>query len=157
LSKIKVGGIIHHPNLICISLSGFSNQAAPFAVVLDALGTADINVQFIVKSTYKGTGEQLVFCLDRDDQKKTLAILHKIQNTHAIKILDIDPEVSGIGIYGPDFRLKSGLAGLLLGALDKAGIDVLAISASLSTFIVIISSNQLESALSTLHQVFELP
>jgi aspartate kinase len=157
LSKIIIGGIIHHPDLICISLSGFSNQAAPFAIVLDALGNADINVQFIVKSTYKGTGDQLVFCLDRDDQKKTLAILHKIQNTHDIKILDINPEVSGIGIYGPDFRLKSGLAGQLLGALDAAGIDVHAISASLSTFFVIISSTQVESALSAIHQVFDLP
>ena len=59
VSKIKLGGIIHHPNLICISLSGFSDQAPPFAVVLDALGNANINVQFIVKSTHKGSGDQL--------------------------------------------------------------------------------------------------
>jgi aspartate kinase len=157
LSKIKIGGIIHHPNLICISLSSLSNQAAPFAVVLDALGEADVNVQFIVKSTYKGAGDQLVFCLDRDDQEKTLAILHKIQNIHDIKIQHIDPQVSGIGIYGPDFRLKSGLAGLLLRALDTAGIDVQAISASVSTFFVIISSTQVDPALSAIHQVFELP
>jgi len=157
LSKIKIGGIIHHPHLICISLSGISDQAPPFAVVLDALGNANINVQFIVKSTHKGSGNQLVLCFDRDDQEKSLEIIHRIQNTHNINLLDINPEVSGIGIYGPDFRLKSGLAGRFLGALDAAGIDVHAISASLSTFFVIISSTQVESALSAIHQVFELP
>jgi aspartate kinase len=157
VSKIKIGGIIHHPNLICISLSGISNQAPPFAVVLDALGNANINVQFIVKSTCKGCGDQLVFCLDRDDQEKTLDIIHRIQNTHNINILIIEPEVSGIGIYGPDFRLKSGLAGMLLGALDAAEINVQAVSASLSTISIIISSTQVDRALSAIHQVFELP
>jgi aspartate kinase len=157
LSKIKVGGIIHHPNLTCYSLSGFSNQVAPFAVLLDALGKADINIQFIVKCTYKGHGDQLVFCLDREDQDKTLAIIQEIQDAHDIEILAIDPEVSGIGIYGPDFRLKSGLAGQLLHALNSAGIDTQAVSASVSTIFVIVTSSQDRAALSAIHQVFELP
>lgn len=157
MSKIKIGGIIHNSNLFCISLSGASKPTTTTAVLLDALGEANINVQFIVQGSHKEYGGMLVFCVDGVDQAGAMHIVHSVQSTHKFHILDIDPDVTSIGIYGPDFRIKSGLASALLGTLDTAGVDVQAISTSISTFSVIVPSVQAYLALSAIDQVFELP
>lgn len=99
----------------------------------------------------------LVFCVDRVDQAGTMDIVHTIQSTYEFHILDIDPQVTSIGIYGPDFRIQPRLASAFLGALDTAGVDVQAISTSISTFSVIVPSVQADLALSAIDQVFELP
>jgi aspartokinase len=156
LSKIKIGGIVRNSNLFCISLSG-SCRPTTAAVLLDALGDAGINVQFIVQGTDKDNGDLLIFCVDGLHQAETLAVVHAVQATHKFHILDISPDVTNIGIYGPDFRLRSGLASTLLGAFNHAGIHVRSISTSMSTFSVIIPSDQTELALSAIDQVFELP
>jgi aspartokinase len=157
LSKIKIGGIVRFSNLFCISLAGASKPTTTSAVLLNALAEANINVQFIVQGSHRENSGMLVFCVDRVDQAGTMDIVHTIQSTHEFHILDIDPQVTSIGIYGPDFRIQPGLASAFLGALDTAGVDVQAISTSISTFSVIVPSVQADLALSAIDQVFELP
>lgn len=157
MSKIKLGGIIQHTNLVRISLTNTPNQVSGFARLLAALGEANVNVHFIVQLLKPDQVELLSICIDQDEQRRTLQIIEAIGESHPLHIDSIDPDVTSIGIYGPDFRLRPGLAGALLETLHNASIPVQAISTSLSTFSVIIPSKQVDKAFSAIHQVFELP
>ena len=157
MSKIKLGGIIQHTNLVRINLTCPSNQANGYGRLLAALGEANINVQFLVQILEPNNIELLLLCIDKDAQPRTLQIIDSLQDSHNLQIDSIDPDVTTIGIYGPDFRLRPGLAGALLEVLHTTSIPVQAISTSLSTFSVIIPSQQVEQAFSAIHQVFELP
>lgn len=155
--KIKIGGIIQHSPLTRIRLAGRASSTSLPAEVLEALGKASINIEFIVQYVGADNDHALVLCVDQDDQEKALEILKQVQADLKIKPLEFDPNVSSIGIYGPDFRIRAGLAGSFLRALDSAGIAVQAISTSTSTFTVLIPSSQLSQAVATIHQHFELP
>ena len=157
MAKIKIGGIVQHSDLVRISLTCPSNQANEYGRLLVALGEAKINVQFMVQVLKPGDVEYLIICIDREENRRAQEIIHSLRSNHDLQIDSIDPEVTTIGIYGPDFRLQPGLAGALLDALHAAQIPVQAISTSLSTFSIIIPSQKAEEAKLAIHQRFELP
>jgi aspartate kinase len=157
LSKIKIGGIIQKSPLTRFQLWGGMSATCLPAELLEALGKANINVEFIVQCAGQDHTNSLVVCVDQDDQDKTLNILNQVQSDLKIDAMEIDPNVTSIGIYGPDFRIKAGLAGSFLRALDSAGISIQAISTSLSTFTVLIPASQINKAVATIQEVFELP
>jgi aspartate kinase len=157
LSKIKIGGIIQNSRLARIRLTGHKDSTYLAAELLEALGKANINVEFIVQSANLDHVHSLVVCVDQDDQKQALDILNYLNPAREIDALDIDPEVTSIGIYGPDFRVKAGLAASVLKSLHARGISLQAISTSLSTFTVLIPSSQTHQALAAIHENFELP
>jgi aspartate kinase len=68
-----------------------------------------------------------------------------------------NPEVAIVSIFGPDFRERPGIAGTMFDALAGQGINILAISTSISTVSCVIGSDDLEMALISLRQTFDLP
>ena len=157
MSKIKIGGIVRHLGLTLIRFTSGSSQTNTLADLLAKLGNADINVQFIVQSAYPAGNHLVVFCVAQNDQDPTLACIASLQSQNHFDSLHVEPGVCSLGIYGPDFRVRPRLAGALMGALDASGIPVHAISTSISTFTVVISSDLLEVAQTAIAQVFELP
>ena len=157
MSKIKIGGIIQNSRLMRIRLVGHADSACLSAELLEALGKANINVEFIVQCAHPNNAYSLVLCVDQDDRNEALDVLNQVQTVMEIEAVDIDPDVTSLGIYGPDFRIKAGLAGTFLKALDAGGIGVQAISTSLSTFTVLIPTSQVNQAVATIDEFFELP
>jgi aspartokinase len=157
LSKIKIGGIVRNSNLACLTLFSASKPVSAYAAFLDALGEAQINVQFIVQGTHKENGNLLIICVDQHDQENALRIIRSIQVARKLHIHSFEADVTCIGVYGPDFRVRPGLAGALMRTLDDAGVEVRSTSTSLSTFSFVVPSSHAEQAMSAIHQVFELP
>ena len=163
MSKIKIGGIIQNTNLVRISLTCFaSNPVAQsnsmaYATLLESLGKAQISVDFIVQGSYQDQDELLVLCVSKEDWGNTQRIIHNFQVEHEIKNITVDQNVASIGIYGPDFRIKPGLAGALIKTMHAAGVTIQSISTSLSTFTMIIPADQSDRALAAIHHAFELP
>lgn len=163
MSKTKIGGIIQNTDLVRISLTGIVDAApaqgapATYAVLLESLGNAQVNVDFIVHGSDPDGNEWLIFCVGKDDWEKTRRILEDFRANHTVRQMSVDQNIASIGIYGPDFRIKPGLAGALMKAIHSAGITILAISTSLSTFTMLIPVEQVERAIAAIQQGFELP
>jgi aspartate kinase len=66
-------------------------------------------------------------------------------------------EAAIVSIFGPDFRERPGIAGTMFEALATQGINILAISTSISTVSCVIESDSLETALNALRKTFDLP
>ena len=151
-----IGGIAHSPGLVLISLINHSGDTEVAVRLLEELGWAEINIQFIVQCSNQ-KGKQVVFCVDEDDFARTNHLIQSFAERQLIDILEINHSVTCLGIYGPDFRLRSGLAGAFLRTLHSANLTIQAISTSISTFSVVIPSNQASQALAAIHARFQIP
>ena len=67
------------------------------------------------------------------------------------------PQVARIAIFGPDFRERPGIAGIMFSALAAEGINILAISTSISTVSCIVDLDRAQDAERVLRSTFILP
>jgi aspartate kinase len=125
--------------------------------ILGTLGNEGINIQFIVHSAgLKGRGN-IVFCVDRKDLESTLQILARIQPEGSYEKVTHHAPVGIISIFGPHFREKPAIAGTMFAALGDRGINILAISTSISTLSCVIDEGILPDAVKAICDAFELP
>lgn len=155
--KIKVGGVIQNDQLASISVLAVKDRPGIAAAVLDALGQHGLNVQFVVQVIDHEAHDQMVVCVDRGDLSASLTAIEALRADLQPAAVVPRPEVASIAIFGPDFRERPGIAGRMFRALAEKGINILAISTSISTVNCIIDSTNLKEAHTALCDCFDVP
>jgi aspartate kinase len=157
MEKIRIGGIMQNAHLALLSVTAVPDRPGIAAAILSGLGDRKVNVQFIVQCIDQSQRDQVALCVDRDDIGTALEIVNQIApEIEAGKVIS-QPEAAIVSIFGPDFRERPGIAGAMFKALADNGINILAISTSISTVSCVIKSDDLESALNALRATFDLP
>ena len=157
MSKVKIGGFLHHEHLARVSVMGVPGRLDTAAVVLNTFGQAGINVQFIVQCPDQHGDDHVVLCVDQDELGRALEWVCRIEAELCASAVSSDADVATLGIFGPDFRVRPGIAGTFFTALTSAGIRLQAISTSISTVTVVIAADRLADAVAAIQQTFELP
>ncbi len=157
MNKIKIGGIIQNKNLAQIAVLNLANQPEVAGQVFSLLGREGINVQFIVQAMDVAERSNLVFCIDLKDLEKTVDILRKKPYGGESQQIVPSYPVAIVSIFGPHFREKPAIAGRMFSVLSNAGINILAISTSISTLSCVIPESFLSVAVQALSEAFELP
>ncbi|NLE76086.1 MAG: ACT domain-containing protein [Chloroflexi bacterium] len=155
--KIRIGGIIKNDHLAKIGVMSIPDQPGIAGVVLRALGQQHINVQFIVQCIDLNNEDHIIFCVDRDDLDAALAIVERLLSEVQAERVIHNRHVALISIFGPDFRERPNIAGTFFSALAAKGINILAISTSISTLSCIIDAHCLDDAVAAVTEAFELP
>jgi len=155
--KIKVGGIIQNDQLASLSVLAVKDRPGIAAAVLDALGQRNLNVQFVVQVIDHQDQDQMVLCVDRNDLAPSLAALEGLKPELQPAAVTAKPDVASIAIFGPDFRDRPGIASQMFRALARRGINILAISTSISTINCIVDLANLKEALAAIRDNFDLP
>jgi aspartate kinase len=157
MDKIRIGGIMQNAHVSLLNVTALPDRPGIAAAILGGLGQQGINVQFIVQCIDQSERDQVALCVDRDD----LAVAHKVLNrvVPGFESGQVIPhsEAAIVSIFGPDFRERPGIAGTMFEALATQGINILAISTSISTVSCVIESDSLETALNALRKTFDLP
>jgi aspartate kinase len=157
MEKIRIGGIMQNGHLSLLNVTAVPDRPGIAAAILGGLGDQNINVQFIVQCIDQHERDQVALCVDRDDLPAATELLHKvIPNLEAGEVV-AHPESAIVSIFGPDFRERPGIAGTMFEALADSGINILAISTSISTVSCVIKAEQLELGLNALRDTFDLP
>ena len=157
MGKIRIGGIMQNAHLSLLNVTAVPDRPGIAASILGELGTRGINVQFIVQCIDQNHQDQVSLCIDRDDLPMALdAVSSVAPNLQAGQVIPF-PEVAIVSIFGPDFRERPGIAGTMFEALAAEGINIMAISTSISTVSCVIESDLLEPALNSLRRTFDLP
>ncbi len=155
--KIKVGGVIQNDQLASVSVLAVKDRPGIAAAVLDALGERGLNVQFVVQVIDHEQHDQMVLCVDRGDLPNALAAVEALRPEMQPAALEPRPEVASIAIFGPDFRERPGIAGRMFRTLAARGINILAISTSISTVNCIIALSDLKEAYAAICEQFDVP
>lgn len=155
--KIKVGGVIQNDQLASISVLAVKDRPGIAAAVLDALGQHGLNVQFVVQVIDHQDHDQMVLCVDRADLAGSLDAIEALRPDLQPAAVVSRPEVASVAVFGPDFRERPGIAGRMFRALAERGINILAISTSISTVNCIIDLINLKEAYAALSDTFDVP
>ena len=155
--KIKIGGIIQKRNLAKIGVMSIPDRPGVAGAIFNALGERGINVSFIVHNIDLNNLDNLVICVTPEDLTAALEVLHTIKETVGAQEIVHDQEVGIISIFGPHFGERPGIAGIMFSALASAGINILAISTSISTASCLIDVYDMDEAVEVLQETFELP
>jgi len=157
MKKVKIGGVIRNSNLAKVGVMGIPDRPGVAGTILSALGREGINVEFIVQCIDLNSHDHVVFCIAQDDMETALSILEQIKLRLGAKEVIHDPEVGIVSIFGPDFRERPGIAGAMFNALGSAGINILAISTSISTVSCVIDARRVSEAVRVIEQTFDMP
>jgi aspartokinase len=157
MAKTRIGGIMKNDHLSKIGVMSIPDRPGVIAQVLKILGSERINTQFIVQCIDLTQKDHIIFCVDRDDLDRTLAIVEDvIGDVGAEQVIHV-PNVALLSIFGPDFRERPNIAGVFFTALAAQDINILAVSTSISTLSCLIDGDRLDDAVATICEAFELP
>jgi aspartokinase len=157
MGKVKIGGIIQSKQLAEVAVTSVPDRPGSAGEIFAALGKVGINVQFIVESVDQDGRGNTVFCIDGKDLKATMSVLNQLQPLADLERVTQHSPVGIISIFGPHFREKPSIAGTMFTALGDAGINILAISTSISTLSCVIEEALLPQAVQAISEAFELP
>ena len=157
MGKIKIGGIIQSKELVQVGVMSIPSQPGLEGKIFRALGKEGINIQFIVQTVDVHGRGNATFCINQGDLQETLKVLNRVQPFVGSEKVVYHSPVAIISIFGPHFREKPSIAGTMFSALGDAGINILAISTSISTLSCVIEQKLLSQAVQVISEAFEPP
>jgi aspartokinase len=153
---MKIGGLVEQRNLALYSITSLKDQPGAAAAVLKLFVKEKVNLEYITEAMSNENIAMIAFCVNQDVTKRVDKILKNEveKNSHSIKKQEY---VAVIGVYGPHFREKPGIAAQFANILGEAKINILGISSSISTISCILDVRDFENAKKALLDFFELP
>lgn len=153
---MKIGGLVEQGNLVMYTITSLADQPGVAGNILNLLAKAQINLEFITEISYRDNSAVMSFCINADYMDATDKLIQENIEVKSLKISKIE-FVSILGVYGPHFREKPGVAATFCSILGEAGINILGIASSISTISCIIDVRDFEKAKKLLLSQFELP
>lgn len=155
--KFKIGGIIQKRDLAKIGIMSIPDRPGVAGMIFSALGSRGINCPFIVHNIDLNDLDNIVLCVRQDCLPAALEVLESAQETVGAKEVVYDREVGVVSVFGPHFGERAGVSGVMFSALASAGINILAISTSISSLSCLIDASDMDEAIQALQVAFEQP
>jgi aspartate kinase len=155
--KLKAGGIIRNEHLVKIGVMSAPDRCGLASEVLQALANRGINTQFIVQLTDLANNSHIVLCVSEGEAETALTALEPVRGTVHPEQIVHQENVALVSVFGPDFRERPAIAASVFSAMAGAGINIMAISTSISTVSCLIDGSRVEDAIVALRQCFDLP
>lgn len=140
-----------------LRIHGIAGKVDAGAVLLSELGTKKINLQFVVQLIDQNGHDQLTLAVDQSDAKPAFDLLAKLQHQIQAISISLKLHIASFGIFGPDFRIRPGIAGAFLKCLNEKNIPIYAVSTSVSTCSALIPEKEASKAQAALEAYFLLP
>jgi aspartate kinase len=156
-AKIKVGGILQSRDLCLVGVMSAPDRPGLAAGIFQALGAERLNAQFIVQNIDLNQDAHVQFCVTAEDCERVLACVQPVALSLGARKVTLVRPVALVSVFGPDFRERPGIAAAAFGALAQAGINILAVSTSISTIACVIDDGCFDQAVKALDSVFALP
>ena len=126
-------------------------------LVLGALGDRNINIEFLVQSFDLDGFSNFTLCIDRKDLESAIGRLEAIKPSLEAKVISYNPNVAVISVFGPHFRERPKISGIMFSALASVGVNSIAISTSISSVSCVVDAGDAEAAVDALNGAFEVP
>jgi len=153
MERLKIYDILYNENLCQVKLT-IKNKS--FLVSLfEKLGKMDIKAKFFAFQQDINELLQITFCIEKSELKTAQKILTEMPLDE--KEIQVDPKIGMVAIYGPHFAEKPGIIDMMHTAVSSRGINILAISTTVSTSFFILHSSDVPRAVNCLNEMFEVP
>jgi aspartate kinase len=156
-SKPQIGGLIQRDRLAMIGIMDIPSRPGVSGRLFSALSDQGINVEFIVHLIDMEEKDHIVLCVDCDVMDQTLVLVEGLREELGGEAITTNPDVALVRLFGFDLREHRGIASHMFQTLGDCGINIRAISTSLSTISCLIESQRLNEAVQALRNAFTLP
>lgn len=157
MSKVAIGGMLETRGLVLVKILGVRRGPGVAGSALSVLGKHGINVLCVVSSADAGGRENLTIAVEKDDLDQALGLLQAVAESIEADRIECVKGVALLSVYGPHFSERPAIAGLMFEAMAEAGIDIHAISTSVSTVSCIVDEEAMEGARTQVGQTFLVP
>lgn len=156
-NKVRIGGVMYSDGLTLISTLAMPSKPGTAGKIMSAMGDNDFNIEFIAQAVGLAGKDHIIFCVEETIADKVVALLNGLKTEIGAERIVRQDKVGLVFAFGPDFRYSSGIAGLVFETLGQAGINIIAISSSVSTISCVIEADRLEDAVAALERIFVTP
>jgi aspartokinase len=154
---VRIGGIIHKRDLAKIGVMSIPDRPGVSGAIFGALGARGVNCPFIVHTIDLNDLDNIVLCVAQGQLALALDVLEDVREEVGEMDVVYDREVGIVSIFGPHFGDRPGIAGTMFSALASAGINILAISTSISSLSCVLDAGDMDDAIRVLKEAFESP
>ena len=154
---MKIGGLVENIDLTMYRITSIEDRPGAAGEILKLFAKENVRLQYITESSAPEDTAVMTLCVNVKEAKSIDHIFDRNNEVNKHIKITIVQDVSIIGIYGPHFREKPVLPAKFCKILGRAGINILAISSSISSISSVISSDQIKKAKKALLKEFQLP
>ena len=154
---MKIGGLVENIDLTMYRITSIEDRPGAAGEILKLFAKENVRLQYITESSAPEDTAVMTLCVNVKEAKSIDHIFDRNNEVNKHIKITIVQDVSIIGIYGPHFREKPVLPAKFCKILGRAGINILAISSSISSISSVINSDQIKKAKKALLKEFQLP
>lgn len=157
MKKEQIGGIIVDEDLTFVRIFDLPDEPDWAGSALEEFCFYGQSVIFIAENIDSRGNANLAVAVSTTDQEafdKAIGAIGEMEDDVKVEIV---PDACLVTVYGPHFKQRCGLAATYFRALGLQGINILAISTSISSISAIIEKKHLLSTQEALRDVFEVP
>lgn len=154
MEKMLISGVAKDNNVAKISITGIPDVQGWAFRIFSKLSARDINVDTILQSAVHGDKRDIFFTVNEDRLDDAVEALNKYCESIEGAKLTCDKNVSKISIVGAGMQTHAGVAAKMFEALFTAHIDIQMIATSEIKVSVIVSQENADEAVRTVHNAF---
>lgn len=127
------------------------------ADIFGALGAAGLNVELVISSPCRRNRANIAFAVKEKDIEAAIKVLNEMKDTLQFDSITSRSEIGILTLSWHMLSGQPGSGGRLFSALSRAGINIEAISTSLSSISCMVKVSQIDEAEKVLREEFEIP
>ncbi|HET7656875.1 MAG TPA: aspartate kinase [Bacillales bacterium] len=155
-NQLVVRGLAFESNVTKITLFGLPNRMDTLSNVFSTLASSGVNVDIIIQNVNDKDVTSLSFSIDTIVLDETMDILQRHQKNLSYERVDYENGLAKVSIVGSGMISNPGVAAQMFHALTEQKVMIKMVSTSEIKVSTVISQNDLETALSALHETFRL-
>lgn len=157
MKKERIGGIIVDEDLTFVRIFDLPDEPDWAGSALEEFCFYGQTVIFIAENIdIRGNANLAVAVAqgDQEDFNKAIGAIDDLEENMKVEVIS---DACLVTVYGPHFKQRCGLAATYFRTLGLQGINILAISTSISSISAIIKKSHLQRTLDALRDVFDVP
>jgi aspartate kinase len=158
MEQAIISGVAHDRSEAKVTVVGVPDQVGVAARIFGIIAEAGINIDMIVQNVSAvATGRtDISFTLPGDEGQRALDVLHATQDEIGFQELLYDDRIGKVSLIGAGMRSHPGVSAKFFGALAEAGVNIGMISTSEIRISVVVSQNDVDTAVNATHKAFDL-
>ena len=151
-----ISGVAHDTSESKLTVQHVPDRPGVAARLFSVLAEASINIDMIVQNVSEDGRTDISFTLPHSDTHKARAVLEPLGDDIGAAGIKVDEDIAKVSLVGAGMKTHPGVAAKMFGALAAAGVNIEMISTSTIRVSVIVSKEQVETAVQAIHAAFGL-
>lgn len=156
VERMLVSGVAADKNVVRISVLGVLNQPGIAFRIFNLLAKNHINVDIIIQSVGREDTKDITFTVAKTDLQDTLDLLEQHKESITAQEVVFEEGVAKLSIIGAGMCSNPGVAAKMFEALYGANVNIKMIATSEIRITVIIDEIDVNRAMRTVHDAFDL-